>query len=224
MCNPNKKFYSFLCMSLMFFCFNTTVTYAEEVCPSGYYVEKCSDKIIGTNWLKGFKYEENNVTQSSPNYYDYSMANNMENLRKFFKGKKDIIHTTRNGERVTVHTTDYKPYRNMLLGRECPDKSSTTCAPCPNGGKTEASIITRNIDDNSTSWDLKVISDCYVSKYVDSTGSYEYIESGNSYPTTTASCYYDTESPGDYFIPDDELFPPESQSTQSGQGDQQNSG
>lgn len=206
MCKPNKFFYKLLCMSLMFFCFNTPHVYAEQVCPQGKYVVSCDGKEIGTNWLKGFI--DDDTHERSPNYYDYAMENNMDNLRYFFDARpeKTISYTDHAGNHHDVSTdnTEFKTYRDKLLGKFCPNKDSISCEKCPNGGKTDASTISESTNPHATIWNLKVISDCYVSKYTDSTGTYEYID--NPTNLTTKTCFYNTEKKGDAFVTDDDLF------------------
>jgi len=213
MCNPNKKFYSFLCMSLMFFCFNTNTTYAEDVCGRNYYVAACKNPFtntnvqIGTNLLKGFYYTENDLQQQSPNYYDYSGQRNMQNLHAFFSCDNNIPfiyydHAT--NERHTVSPINCTKYRNLFLETYCPNKSSIVCAKCPNGGKTSASSISASADRINTVWDLKSIADCYVSKFADSTGSYEYITDIN-YIDRKEECRYAPDVPGDQIVPNTEL-------------------
>lgn len=221
MYKPNKIFYKFLCMSLMFFCFNTNQTYAEQVCSKGYYVISCSGKTIGTYLLKGFYYQgSGNQTMQSPNYYDYSMTSNMENLRAFFSGTGTFQYWKRDGTTIstaqaddTENVTGYKTYRDKFFATYCPNANSILCAKCPNGGKTDFSSISMTADGSTTVWHLNFISDCYVSQYTDSTGSYEYIADTTNLQTLT--CYYDTESNdrhGYQFISDDILFPPDTQS------------
>lgn len=205
MYKPDKIFYKLLCMSLMFFCFNTPHVYAEQVCSSGYYVASCSGYEIGTNWLKGF-YIDKNTLERSPNYYDYAMEKNMDNLRYFFDAQpmKPISYTDHDGNTHEVSADDtqgetgFKTYRDILLGRFCSNKESISCEKCPNGGKTDASTM----NPHATIWKLKVISDCYVSKYTDSTGSYEYIN--NTANPETQTCFYNTEKEGDAFVTDDD--------------------
>lgn len=211
MYKPNKIFYKLLCMSLMFFCFNINQTYAIEVCPQGQYVVSCSGKQIGTNWLKGF-YIDETTHERSPNYYDYAMEKNMDNLRYFFDAnqRNPISYKDHDGNPHEVSADDtqgetgFKTYRDILLGRLCPNKESISCEKCPNGGKTDASTISESMDTHATIWNLKVISDCYVSKYTDSTGSYEYIN--NTTNPETQTCFYNTEKEGYAFVTDDELF------------------
>lgn len=230
MCNPNKKFYSFLCMSLMFFCFNTNTTYAEEVCGRNYYVAACKDPVtnanvrIGTNLLKGFYYTGDNDQQEiNPNYYDYFGGRNMQNLHIFFStgtGSNDIIiYYTHDNERRTVPTSVHKNSRKNFFKTYCPNKSSIVCAKCPNGGKTSASSISASADGTDTIWDLKSIADCYVSKFADSTGSYEYITDIN-YMDRKEECRYAPDVPGDQIIPNNLLYGPEQEQGHE-QGDDQ---
>ncbi|MCQ2571637.1 MAG: hypothetical protein MJ165_01395 [Alphaproteobacteria bacterium] len=193
-------------MSLMFFCFNTPHVYAEPVCPSGYYVASCDGKKIGTNWLKGF-YIDEDTHERSPNYYDYAMENNMDNLRYFFDARPEnpISYTDHDGiyHMVSADDTGFKTYRDKLLYKYCKSEK-ISCEKCPNGGKTDASTISESTNPHETIWNLKVISDCYVSKYTDSTGTYEYID--NLTNLTTKTCFYNTEKEGDAFVTDNDLF------------------
>ena len=207
MYKPNKNFYKFLCASLMFVCFNISQTYAEKACDKGYYVESCSGYQIGTNWLKGFYQDAENHSDRSPNFYDYSMVHNMDNLRAFFAGTETLDYTTHNNQHKYATPTggsitdpSYKQYRDFLLQTYCPNKNAATCKKCPNGGKTEASYISAN------EWNIQIIADCYISKYTDSTGSYEYIENTSTPVPVPVRCFYTTEILGDFFIPDSELF------------------
>lgn len=215
MCNPNKKFYSFLCMSLMFFCFNTNTTYAEEVCGRNYYVVACKNPFtninvqIGTNLLKGFYYTEDGLQRQSPNYYDYYRQRNMQNLHAFFlcNNKSPFIYYDLDtNERHTVPPITCTKYRDLFLETYCPNKSSIVCAKCPNGGKTTASSISSSVDGNTTLWDLKSIADCYISKFTDSTGSYEYLTDINYPEESKQECRYAPDVPGDQIVPNSELY------------------
>ena len=205
MFKPNKFFYKFLCVSLMFFCFNTTYA-GDTVCGSGYYVASCSNEEIGTNLLKGFKYTENDVAFNSPNYYDYSNQSNMDNLRNFFKGRGTLTYQDYRYNEHTVTASEYTEYRRKFLQKYCPNKNSILCLKCPNGGKTGVSTIDTSVSDPDSKWTLQVISDCYVSKFTDSTGSYEYI-ANTSQSGDKVHCYYDIDKPGTQFIPNSELNP-----------------
>lgn len=215
MCNPNKKFYSFLCMSLMFFCFNTNTTYAEEVCGRNYYVAACKNPFtntnvqIGTYLLKGFYYTENGQQVQSPNYYDYYGQRNMQNLHAFFSCDSNspfIYYDLDTNERYTVGLTLCEKYRNLFFETYCPNKNSIVCAKCPNGGKTTASVISSSVDGTNIIWNLKSIADCYISKFTDSTGSYEYLADINYPEESKQECRYAPDVPGDQIVPNNQLY------------------
>jgi len=211
----------------------------QVLCRSGYYVSKCGEHTVGTNWLKGYRESENTVSinastqqsaqvivtraatltplisgvRNSPNYYDYSGANNIKNLRSFFSvflhdedGPK-IIYTTSSGTLQIVSYSEYKNVRDSLLSAICnPIQHQIVCSKCPGVASVPASTVDITYDSGLLvpgSWKFHTIADCYMQEFQDSTGIFEYVDDDN----TPQNCYYSNEVAGDVLI-DETAAPP----------------
>lgn len=172
-----------------------------KLCNPGYYVSKCGDYFLGTNWLKGYKLS--NGTTSDWNYYDYSGINNLKNLRLFFHGNEDIIYTKQTpedgiGGRDSVAFAEYSQKRDELLLLLCdPSEVEILCAKCPSDGKVSRSTVNKRlnttvINDMYSDWKIYTVADCYMDTFSDSTGTYVY----DSADSTPAHCTYSVENVG----------------------------
>jgi len=174
-----NKFSFFLCGCAFFF---SDIALAATVCSGGHsYISQCGQYKVGTNWLKG-------LTSTSPNLYDYSSNNNnIENLRKFFKGKS-FQYTKQNGELVTVSDADVIEARNNIINTLCTPEN-VTCSVCPNDGTCNGSVYTNS----SSKWSsFNSFSNCYINTFSDYTGTFRYEDDNNN----TANCYYSAEIKG----------------------------
>lgn len=212
----------------------------HTLCRAGYYVSKCGEYNVGTNWLRGYPASENTVlvdatTQqtahvergatvragrystlisgivNSPNYYDYSGINNLQNLRYFFGNDdgKRIVYTTSSGTRQVAEYAAYSDTRNKLLAVTCnPVNVQIVCSQCPGVATVPASTVDITYDSGllvSDSWKFHTIADCFMQEFQDSTGIYEYVDDNNQ----AQNCYYSQDVGGDVLI--DETTAGESQ-------------
>jgi len=197
----------------------------HTLCRAGYYVAKCGTNNVGTYWLKGYVKSSTNMSSSmatntqttvaeragilrtvlanvtnSDDYYDYSGTNNVENLRRFFAGDKELVFTTLAGMRTSVVPDVYLDNRDGLLAATCdPTQVQISCAKCPGLGTIPASTVDITYDTASLvarSWNFHTIADCYMQEFSDSTGIFEYVNDNNE----TQTCYYSPEISGDALV------------------------
>ena len=218
---------------VVFSCRTPTDANAEEyaqthtLCRVGYYVSKCGDYNVGTNWLKGYPESENAVAISaaleqsttvsatragvrnslisgivnSPNYYDYSGINNLKNLRYFFSDdESDIIYTTSSGTRQVVQYDTYKTMRNNLLTATCnPVDVQITCSQCPGIGTVPASSVDITYDSGL------LVSGSWNFHTIADCYMQEFSDSTGIYEyvdnnNNTENCYYANDVSGDVLI------------------------
>jgi len=199
----------------------------HTLCRAGYYVSKCGDYNVGTNWLKGYPESENAVAISaameasatvvtsragirnslisgivnSPNYYDYSGINNLKNLRYFFSNNgDDIIYTTASGTRQIVQYDTYKSMRNNLLVATCnPVDVQITCSQCPGIGTVPASTVDITYDSGL------LVSGSWNFHTIADCYMQEFSDSTGIYEyvdnnNNTQNCYYANDVSGDVLI------------------------
>lgn len=178
------------------------------ICPSGYYLARCSSKTLGIQWLKGMS----KLTTSAdtivrtPDYYSYDTdtvtadSTNMGNLRKFFAAKEAITYTPKNSStQKTVNVTDYKEYKNQILSNYCTNEtgelSNFECEKCPNGAMISTSTVQQDTEAPESllwdTWSVHTIADCYLQEFQDDTGSYVYVANNASRDKKNKlNCYY----------------------------------
>lgn len=187
--------------------YTSTVSIETKIlCKEGYYLSHCGGIKVGTNWLKGI---QGNTT--TPDYYSYGLPDsdttNIANLRKFFAGLEPINYTKKDRQTETVSPSEYKPNRNEILTTFCTKNDellNIECAKCPNNAKIPRSIVGKDNTSGKiikSSWQVHTISDCYMDKFSDHTGTYIYVATAAANSATAGKkCYYSNDVEGDELI------------------------
>lgn len=176
-----------------------------EICPNNYYISKCGDYYVGTNWLHGFGFVENNERRHTGVYYDNSSDANITNntnLRKMFYGNEAIEYTDSNNDFQIKPFSDYQEDRYRIFSTYCnPQNVNIECKPCPGSGTARRSTVRLNTDMQLASdpeWNMKSIFNCSIYSFSDNTGNYRYFvtDSNGEITSVTAPCYYESTSLG----------------------------
>lgn len=194
-----------------------------KICNAGYYLQTCGgEATLGTEWLKGMRKTVNGANNTStiiktPDYYSYNSSNdeNMNNLRKFFRGQEPITYTKKissNNNEVTyssamVTPAEYTQYRNQILSNFCTTDTGkisgyNSCVRCPNDAMVEASTVEEDTYGNGRilwdTWDVRTIADCYLKEFSDDTGTYVYMSDNidSNAQSDSTKCYYSSNVSG----------------------------
>ena len=178
-----------------------------RLCPSGEYLSRCGNAVLGNYWLKGMTKTKNGAQIQTPNYLsDATDDVNTENLRKFFAHNETLTYTNSDSEIATVDPNTYKYYLYQILSNFCTDTEGKTsvhvCEKCPNNALVSASTVKEDSYDSGKilwdTWNVHTIADCYMNEFSDDTGTYVYVNNAVALENDTAgnNCYYSKTTNG----------------------------
>jgi len=184
----------------------------KTLCSKGYYLSRCGNKSLGTEWLKGLVYTtETDTTGRANDYFSHgkplSDMIHMDNLRKFFAGTEPFNYYPDENDSTVYNTVTPNVYvaaRDVMLETVCTSANgplnSIECEKCPGNALVEESTVCQQSANNQyayTNWKVHTIADCYMQEFSDNTGTYKYVQNPTETSYTGQHCYYSVNVSGD---------------------------